>query len=101
MVQPTPDGHEIDLRGDFHGRVAEFVTDQDRRWFENTPGATTRYRAAVPHEFCRPDRTPGCVPAFTMPPALDGIEGTLMVAVEQIAPGLRLRHPYYVIGDAA
>jgi hypothetical protein len=95
---PDPsDGNEIDLRGDFHGRVAEFVSDQDRRWFANTPGATTRYRAAVPHEFCDPRALPECRPTFTMPPILDGVEGTLMVAVQQIAPGLRLRHPYFVI----
>lgn len=88
---------EFDIRSDFHGRVAEFVMDQDRLWFANTPGAAIRYRAAIPHEFCDVRVLPECCPAFTMPAALEGVEGTLMVAVEQLAPGLRLRHPYYVI----
>jgi len=90
-----------DLRSDLHGHVTAFVADEDRRWFEEHPGVRVRHRPAVPHEWCDPTAVPGCVPVFGPPPFPAGVEATLMVEVQWLAPGARTRHPYYVLGAAA
>jgi hypothetical protein len=59
----------------------------DRLWFEQHPGDDAYARAAVPHEHDRFMEEQG----WTVPPGHH-----LVVVVEQVEPGRRLRHPVNV-----
>lgn len=87
----------IDLRGDLHGRVADYVCAEDRAWFEEYPEEAVRHRPAFDHEFCDPRAAPGCRPVFVAPPPPAGHRWEARVEVRQLAPGFRIRRPYFVL----
>lgn len=99
-----PHGDDIDLRADLHGHVVDFVSDQDRRWFDAHPGETVRHRPALPHEFCDPRHLSECRPVFDPLPLPEGVEATLMlpegvevtlmVEVRRLSSWARTRQPY-------
>ena len=63
-----------------HDHPVEIPSEDDRRWFWERPGETSRVRDLVPGEFGR------AIPA--------GLRGLCdAVPVTQIRPGLRIRRP--------
>jgi hypothetical protein len=80
----------LDLRADLHGHALDWLNDQDRRWFREHPGATWYAREPCPHELCDPRFVPRCEPL--LPSEYDDVQ--VMIQVEQIAPGVRVRSFY-------
>lgn len=88
---PSP----LDLRADHHGHFAEFVNDQDRRWFARHPLAVGYDRPAFEHEFCDPRHLPQCVPVFEVPAG-----AVLHVHVRKHTAWARTRQPFLVAGTS-
>lgn len=81
----------LDRGNELHSRVVEYVSGDDRAWFDTHPAEHFRYRPAVEHEWCDPCHAPDCVPMVDVPAWAD-----LWVEVEHLAPGARIRRPYLV-----
>ncbi len=83
----------IDLTNDLHGRVVEFASDTDRRWFAEHPGQTRYRREPFDHEFCLPTRDGQCAPMFL---------GTIVATeIVEVAPGVRARAAVMLEGPTA
>lgn len=72
----------------------ERASDADRVYFAAHPWATSYLREHVPGEFGEPSR------AVLLGEAA-GLDGTLMVEVEQVRPGVRIRRPAFVALEGA
>ena len=90
-------GRDVDLSGDLHGRVADFISDTDRRWFAEHPAERTYHRAALEHELCDPRHAPRCVPMAWPPEVPDGYWVEPQMEVTQIAPGIRTRRLWWAV----
>lgn len=69
----------------------EAISRADAAWFRHHPGEDVRYRPAGDREWPMLDRCPVPWP---------GASAVLMVEVTQLAPGVRTRRPYWVLGEA-
>lgn len=69
----------------------EALSRADAAWFRRHPGEDVRYRPAGDREWPMLDRCPVPWP---------GASAVLMVEVTQLAPGVRTRRPYWVLGEA-
>ena len=78
----------LDLSADIHGRVADYVADVDRRWFDAHPGEDSYERSPLEHETCNPVAAAEgrCEPLFEL---ADGAR--IVVVVTQLSPGFRTR----------
>jgi hypothetical protein len=70
--------------------AADFASEDDRLWFEDHPGESTRHRPAIPGEL------PGMRPL----PAAEGMDVERYIEVTQVEPGFRLRRSYAVFSPA-
>lgn len=73
------------------GGTFEVLGADDSRWFKRNPGEDVRYRPAGAEEWA-----PGLLSG---PPYLPpGMAAELMVEVVQLAPGVRVRRPHWIVG---
>ena len=85
----------IDLTADLHGHVHDYISDLDRRWFDDhwDEDRHIRIRPPYEHELCdgRFAVEGRCVPLLDVPPGY-----VISIEVEQLAPGVRVKRPFLV-----